>query len=491
VATTGLIRRLAERVDADALFEHRARIVVGVSGGPDSMALLHALCRLNEQPGYDLRLRVAHLNHQLRDADADADETFVRQAADRLGLPCSVERVDVRRIADAESGSLEESARRCRYAFLERVANDHHPSSYVAVGHHADDQAETVLHRVVRGTGWRGLAGIPPSRPIRRGSAITLVRPLLSFTRDELLAFLSGLGATYRVDKTNQSLDTTRNRLRHAVLPMLQSEFNPQVCDALLRLAEQAQWVDDYLRETVQRTFDSLLLSQTDQALVLNAAGLAKKPRIVQAEVIRRAIRALGAGERHLAFVHLRSVIHLLTDRSGTQHLHLPDGVLVTRSYDRLTVARPTDEPHEELAEQVAVHVPGVTILPQRHLEIRCQIRPADSGETIQWRRAHPRGEEWLDYDALHLPLIVRSRRPGDRFWPLGAPGTRKVSECLTDAKLDPSAREQVALLCDQLGPVYAIGYRIDDRVKLTASTRNVLHVQTKPLSLSGADRHP
>ncbi len=480
---------MAELVDSESLFGRGERIVVGVSGGPDSMALLHALTGLNRQAGYQLELHIAHLNHQLRAREADEDEAFVRGAAERLGLPCTVERIDIGAIAAAETRSTEETARRHRYAFFERVCHASGNAGCVAVGHHADDNAETVLNRVIRGTGWRGLTGIPVRRRLSPGSATMLVRPLLPFTRQELFDYLAAIGAGYRLDHTNDETDATRNRLRHVVLPLLETEFNPQVRDALVRLAQQARWMEEYLHDTVERAFDALLIAQTDQDLVLNAASLARKPRIVQAEILRRAVRALGVRERNLGFVHLQSVTRLLIERFGTRRLDLPDGLVVTRSYDRLSLARPTAEPHEELAEQVTVHVPGVTVLPRRHLEIRCRVFRAGPEETTRWRHRHPRGEEWLDYDSLHLPLTVRTRRPGDRFWPLGAPGTRKVSDFLIDAKVETTARDRVALLCDQLGPVYAIGYRIDDRVKLTSNTSKVLHVQTKPLSASGADR--
>jgi tRNA(Ile)-lysidine synthase len=213
--------------------------------------------------------------------------------------------------------------------------------------------------------------------------------------------------------------------------------------------------------------------------LTLNAASLAHKSRIVQAELIRRAIRSLGAGERKLTFANIVAVAELIQDRSGSRKIHLPDGVAVTRTYDRLVFARPTDEPHEELASDVTVHVPGVTVLPLRHLEIQCRVFTAHGRQIDDWRRSHPPGEEWLDCDAIHPPLIVRSRQPGDRFWPLGAPGTRKLSDFLIDAKVGPAARDKVALLCDQLGPVYVIGYRIDERVKLTSNTKKVLHLRT------------
>ncbi|MBN1511718.1 MAG: tRNA lysidine(34) synthetase TilS [Phycisphaerae bacterium] len=488
-----LIRALAEQIEAEDLFDRQAAVVVGVSGGLDSMALLHALVGLNRHAGYSLALHVAHLNHGLRGAESDSDAAFVQSAAAALDLPCTVERIDVPEAARSTGESVEETARRCRYAFYERVCAGPASSKLLAIGHTANDNAETVLHRVIRGTGWRGMAAIPRRRPIREQSPIEVVRPILRFTREELRVFLDGLGVSFRHDRTNESTEPMRNRIRNIVLPLLREQLNPQVDDALLRLAEQARWVDEFLRETVDPMFETLLISRNDQEISLNAASMAGKPRIVQAELIRRAVRGLGVGERRFTHATVIAVTRLLQERTGTQELHLPDGVTVMRVYDRLIFSRPADEPREELAPEVRVNVPGHTSLPMRHIELECRVaHPAEHAlehwrsQSLQQTALHAEAEEWLDLDAVHLPLTVRNRQAGDRFWPLGAPGTRKLSDFLIDAKVPLADRDAVTLLCDHLGPIYIIGYRIDDRVKLTASTRRVLEIRVRSLRHDG-----
>ena len=488
-----LIRALAEQIEAEDLFDRQSAVVVGVSGGLDSTALLHALVGLNRHAGYSLTLHVAHLNHGLRGAESDADAAFVQSTAADLELPCTVERVDVPDAARDTGESIEETARRCRYAFYERVCTGPASAKLVAVGHTADDNAETVLHRVIRGTGWRGMTGIPQRRPIRERSAIEVVRPTLRFTREELRVFLDGLGVAFRHDRTNESTEPMRNRIRNIVLPLVREQVNPQVDDALLRLAQQARWVDEFLRETVDTMFGTLLISRNDQEVVLNAAAMAAKPQIVQAELIRRAVRGLGVGERRFTHATVIAVTRLLQDRTGTQELHLPDGVTVMRVYDRLIFIRPADEPREELAPEVRVNVPGRTSLAMRRLELECRITHPSDRALEQWRQGRraaadepAEAQEWLDLDAVHLPLTVRNRQAGDRFWPLGAPGTRKLSDFLIDAKVPLAERDSATVLCDHLGPIYLIGYRIDDRVKLTAGTRRVLEVRVRSLRPDG-----
>ena len=476
---TELLKTLESQIVAEKLFSPDAGVVVGVSGGADSMCLLCALVALNDQPGFDLALHVAHLNHRLRGDDADADAAFVHAAADGYGLPCTVECVEVAAVAGSGRVSVEEAARNERYRFFERVCR-RTGAGYVGLAHQADDDAETILHRILRGTGLRGLAGIPRSRPLFSGSEIRLVRPLLRHRRADILEFNATHAVQYREDATNASDEPMRNRLRNVILPELAAQVNPQVREALLRLAAQVRWVNEYVDTAAQSTFKTLIIEWTDQELSLNAVALARKSRIMQAELVRRAIASFELGEQDISFGHLSTVVDLLADRTSGKQLHLPGGMTVSKIYNRLVFAVPTDQPRETIAAEIEIHVPGRTTLPLHGVDLTCEVDALNPGAAASaMHAAHP-GEEWLDYDAVRLPLIVRHRRAGDRFWPLGAPGSKKVSEFLIDAKVDPAERERLVLLCDRLGPVWLIGQRIDERVKLTRQTRRVLKVRAE-----------
>ncbi|HEY2977068.1 MAG TPA: tRNA lysidine(34) synthetase TilS, partial [Burkholderiaceae bacterium] len=355
------IKIFADHIQAEGLLQRDDRVVVGVSGGPDSMALLHGLVGLNTSAGFQLALHIVHLNHQLRGEAAEQDAAFVQAAADDLELSSTIERRDIRALAGAQgaaehsamedaswlgyagrpssSGAIEETARRERYALFERaaLATD---SNVICVGHQADDNAETILHRIVRGTGLRGMAGIPARRRLRAGSDIWLVRPLLRFPRRKLLEFLADAGIPYREDESNaypaaadvlSASRTTaefgggdsgrpapmRNFIRNVALPLLEAQINPHVREALLRLAEQARWVEEHLAETVLRNFETLVVSRSERELVLSARALARRSRIIQAEVLRHAIISLHVGEQDLSFTHLSSVCDLLAGRAS------------------------------------------------------------------------------------------------------------------------------------------------------------------------------
>lgn len=481
MASGSFLKTLTEQVIEESLCDRDSKIVVGVSGGPDSMALLQGLIALNEESDFHLSLHIGHLNHHLRGAEAEKDAAFVQAAADDLGLGCTVVDRDIAGLAAERGESIEETARNERYHVLERICIQV-GAQLIAVGHHADDDAETILHRILRGTGLRGLAGIPRRRAISPMSDVHLVRPLLRHTRRDVLAFLADRGIPYRDDRSNESNEPMRNRIRNVTLPQIENDINPQVREALLRLSEQARWFEEYLRETAQRTFETLIISRTDQALALNAVALGKRNRIVQTELVRRAIEAFQIGQQDLSFAHLKAVLDLTADPASGKRLDLPGGMSVTKLYDRLIFSVPTDEPREAIASEIAVHVPGTTHLPVRQMEIKCEIATITPEQVGRWRQEKHEYEEWADFDQVHLPLIVRARRSGDRFWPLGAPGSKKVSEFLIDAKVDPAQRDHVAILCDQLGPIWVVGHRLDERVKISRHTRKVLQMHARKL---------
>ena len=266
--------------------------VVAVSGGADSVALLWALVAVSEGP-----LIVAHLNHRLRGDDSDADEAFVRALAADLRLDFRGERIDVR--AAAAGDNLESVARRLRYDWLARVARES-GASWVATGHTADDQAETVLHRLLRGTGLRGLAGIPRRRELAPG--IVLVRPLLTVRRAEVLGYLAQLGQTYRDDQSNWDRRYTRNRLRHDVLPRLAEDFNPALVDVLCRLAEQAGEMEAYVAGQAAQLLKEAELPRAGTTVVLDARRLGEAPPLLVREALRLLWEREGWPEGEMGF---------------------------------------------------------------------------------------------------------------------------------------------------------------------------------------------
>jgi len=475
------VQLLAETIDGDKLLPAEGRLVLGVSGGGDSVALLHAMHEINQARNHPWKLHVGHLHHGIRGSAADDDATFVKDLAAQLGLPVTVEQVDVPGLAKARQMSIEEAAREARYAYLERLCL-HTESRYILLAHHADDNAETVLHRVLRGTGLRGLAGIAPVRMLSPDSDIRVVRPLLKFRRQEIVHFLRERGLRWREDHTNTQTSLTRNRIRHEVLPLLESKINRQVKDALLRLAEQARATDAYLSETAQRTLETLVISRNDCELTVNLPALLKRSRVIQAELVRQALLWLRVGEQQIDRRHVLAVLRLAEQGRSNKRINLPGRLTVARRYDRLVFSLPNGQvPSAEFTE-VAVKVPGRTILRRRKIWLETQVLAFEADLLKHVKEKIDPWTEYIDFDQVSFPLIIRPRKPGDRFWPLGGPGSKKLSDFFSERKIEPPARNQIALLCDQLGPIWIMGMRIDERVKLRRHTGKVLRVTAKPL---------
>ncbi len=474
------LNQLQAWLESRALLTPEASWVVGVSGGPDSTLLLDALKALSERDGLRWKLQVAHFHHGLRGAEADGDAAFVAARADELGLPLHTERADIRAAVEREGGSTEEVARSWRYDFLERVALKT-GSELVAVAHHADDNAETVLHRICRGTGLRGLAGIRDVRPIQPDSHVLLVRPLLNQRRETIEQMCAARHLEQRQDSTNCSPEFTRGRIRHNIMPLLAEQLNPNVAEALLRLAEHARLLGTYLEDAAARTFDSLVISQRPQHIVLNRRAMLGKQRIIQAEVVRRAISLVVGGEQDLSFGNIERVLRLAEDPASGKEVHVPGPVVVRKQYDRLEF-RPLSEtePPPEIGT-VFVACPGRTSLPVLGFTLTAEICVVDPAQIEAVCRNTNPLEEWLDYERIRPPLLVRGRREGDRFRPLGTPGTKTISDFFGEQKVDPQVRVRTGILCDQEGPLWVMPLRIDERGKLSGTTRKALRLVLTP----------
>ncbi|MBC7816495.1 MAG: tRNA lysidine(34) synthetase TilS [Planctomycetaceae bacterium] len=317
-------------------------MLVAVSGGADSVALLRGLLQL--QPALNLTLRAAHLNHQLRGSEAEADAAWVRTLCERFNVVCDIETVPVRELAEQNRRGLEETARDARYAFLRSVAERQH-CDVVATAHTADDQAETVLHHILRGTGLTGLRGMEWSRSLDDSTqpphSMRLIRPMLSIWRADVELFLAELGQDFRQDATNQDVSLTRNRLRHELLPHLEHEFNPRVREHLCQLAEQAAECDAALRIAADTLLKNVLLDQSENIVRLRCDELAKAARPLVREVFVRVWQHQDWLRLAMTFSHWDRLADLVRSDPPAA-IHLPGRVLATRRANMLVLESQT-----------------------------------------------------------------------------------------------------------------------------------------------------
>jgi len=329
-AVTRFLKKVKETIAAHAMLAPGDAVLIGVSGGPDSMALLHGLRAVSDD--YRLHLGIAHLNHGLRRKDADKDEKFVVSAAKKLNLPCYVKKRNVAAERRKTGGSLEEAARIARYDFLFETA-EAEGFDRIAVGHQQDDNAELILLYLLRGSGPAGLSGTPPVRD-------KIIRPLIRTSRAEILDFLKSHTIGYVIDRSNADQRFTRNRIRHQLLPLLKKEYNPKASESLNRLGmilrSEEEWIDGYVRQMTNQ----ITLTAKPGRLALSVNALAHLHPALQRRVIRRAILGVKGDLRRITCAHTASVIGLAENPLPGSRLDLPDRIRVLRQTDRILISR-------------------------------------------------------------------------------------------------------------------------------------------------------
>ena len=462
-------------------------IVVGVSGGPDSLCLLHVLQHLAPQLG--IGLHVAHLNHGLRDAESDADAAFVAETARAWGLPCTVERADVIHLAAQPGLSLEEAARNARYGFLSGLATRLGAAS-VAVGHNADDQAETVLMHFLRGSGLAGLRGMTPAtHGLTLDSVptpLTLIRPLLFTPRADILAYCREHDLRPRFDRSNEDRTFYRNRLRHELLPLLET-YNPQIRRVLNATALVAAADYNLLHDHTVETFDALAQPTADGASLFDLAAWRALPLALQRGLVREAVQRLRGGLRNISFVHIEQAVETLRESNTGARITLPAGLEAVLGYTRFAIGEagveiPIDGTPQLAATRVGLHNEAglAAALPGWRVETRVL---AAAALPAGWQANTDRRQAWLDMDAVGDDPALRVRQAGDRFQPLGMAGSQKLlAEYFTNAKIPGPARDRWPLLVDAADRIlWVCGLRVDARARVTAATARVLHIKLQP----------
>ena len=443
------------------LIPRGARVLAAVSGGADSVALALVLRRI--APELDATLAgLVHLNHQLRGAASDEDEAFVRSLALELDVPFLSRRVDVAQQAKDSRESIEAAARRVRYAFFDEAANQLQ-ASLIATAHTADDQAETVLMRLMRGAGLEGLSAIRP----RNGRVI---RPLLDARRAEVLQLLESEKRPWREDASNADTAITRNRVRHLVMPALKAAAGEGAVDALARTASLIQDDAEELERVAIETARSIVLPDG----TLDAGALANVSAAIARRVIRRALHD-AAGGRFFSLEHVEGVRSLIRE-DASHAIELP-GLRAVRAQGVIRIERVgAGEP--PVPFESALLVPGVTQVPAAGMEVSAEVATLTAAAVRELRMA---GDEVAVQGVEGARLTVRSRRPGDALRPLGGSGRRKVQDIFVDRKTARHLRDQVPLVVDDRGRiVWVVGHAIADEFRVTSPESRVLLLKVR-----------
>jgi len=441
------------------------KVIVAFSGGVDSTALVYILNSLNRK--LKIKLFTAHLNHKIRGKDADADASFVKKTSDKLGIPCFIEKFDVPGFARQEKLNLEDAARRIRYEFLERIAAKA-GANKIALAHTADDNIETFLMRLIRGTGMKGLEGIPPVRD-------KIIRPMIELYRSEIEQYLSSKKITARIDKTNYDTKYLRNRVRRDLIPALES-YNPKIRESLVRAIDAANTIQDFIESKAKAAFKKAVSLKTNDQIKLDIKELNRTDPMLKGEVLRLAIGAIKKDLVDISLVHIDDIIGQLEKKRA--EVDLP-GIYAIVNKGTLSISAEKPKKNASRSFMRKLEIPGE--IKDENAGFMIEADLMDSVPLAELRAKNPY-QAFLDYDKIAKPLIVRNRREGDAYSPLGLKGSKKLQDIFVDEKVDIDERDKIPVVEDGSRIVWVVGYRMAEEAKVTASTKKVVKLSAKTI---------
>lgn len=437
------------------------KIIVAVSGGPDSICLLDLLTRFSKE--FNISLVIAHYNHGLRIGEDDLETHLVKKIAKSLGLPFETEKASG---LDMHSSSLEDKARNLRYDFFERIRIKY-KAHKIALGHNLNDQAETVIMRLLRGSGMSGLSGIPPVRDN------TIIRPLIEVKREDILGYLEQRDLEYATDSSNLDKRFLRNKIRLELLPEM-IKYQPGFIEILGQLSENLRDEDSFLEMQADEWVGHRLVQDESGDSLINISSFKDIPNAFLKRVIRNIIKKFNKNLYGIESGHIHDVINLIENTRPNISIDLPKGLRAKKEYNKLIFTTKNTFPEfwSYLIKdegRLYINEIGRTIIIEGS-----NNKPENKGHTDDMNSVQ------LDKDSLSFPLTLRNFKPGDRFIPLGMTGHKKVKDFFIDLKIPPVRRKQIPILLKDDKIIWVCGYRIDDRFKVTPDTKSILKITIK-----------
>jgi tRNA(Ile)-lysidine synthase len=477
-----ILRIVEETIKNHKMFEPQDSVLIGVSGGPDSVALLHILCKIGAK--LSLSLGVAHLNHQLRKVDSDRDEKFVASLAENLHLPFYNQRKDVLGYKKRHRLSLEEAARRVRYDFLHYTARENEYNK-IALGHQANDNAELVLMYLFRGSGPTGISGIPPIRNNATPYG-TIVRPLIKLFRHEILNYLSAKKLDYVTDTSNQDTKFLRNKVRNELIPLINQSYNTRIVETVNRLSSIIRSDEEWIEEIITPLYKKVILYIEEKKIALSIPKLGKLHRAAKRRILRKAIQNVKGDLRRIAYSHITSAVKLLESGPVLGSLDLPDDITVTKTEDSLCISSGVKVRSNNKPENGKKHLFEYTIQRPSLTPVSLYIKEAGSrlsfsvisAKNMENLQSAGQQVAFFDMDCLAFPLFLRDYRHGDRFTPFGMNGSQKLKDFFINNKISRSKRSTCPVLLSANNIIWVVGYRQSEFGKITRTTRNMLKVQ-------------
>ena len=469
--------RIRDFILENSLLAAGDRLLLAVSGGADSMALLHAINQINNSCKLGLNIRCMHINHQIRGLESDTDESFVRDRCGNMGITTDVIRVNVQNYAAEEKISLETAGRRIRikYAFEIALRNN---ISKILTAHHKNDNAETVIQRLCRGTGIRGLGGIWPRRVFK--SRFEFIRPLLSVTKKDIFNYLHSNNLKWCTDRTNQDCLYRRNYIRNKLLPLLQQDCSESITEQLDQLSYAARGLYRSIHNTAESVLKETAVFEPG-TITIPACALLEADRATAVEMIRQALTSIKCGESDISSNIYTGVLRLVKGKKSGKQLQLPRNYLARYEYGKLQLCCAEAGFHKTQASKNGddcriLNIPGTTLFDNCSIETALLDAADIDLDNIKSRKTP--ATEYFDLDTLQMPLKVRRTVRGDKFIPLGHNSEKKIGKFITSEKTPAHIRQKIMIIEEAGHIIWVRPLRISQCCRLRASTRRILRIR-------------
>lgn len=456
-----MIDKVISTIEKNHMFKKGDKVIVAVSGGPDSMCLLNILYKLKDELG--ISLAVAHVNHGLRGEEADEDEAHVKKICDSIKVEYYSIKIDIYKISKEKGISCESAGRESRYEFFETIMKKINAQK-IALAHNANDQAETVIMRIIRGTGLDGLTGIKPVRDEK------FVRPLINSTRDEIEEYCKINEISCRIDKTNFENIYTRNKIRLELLPYIKENFNKDIIGTLIRLSDTIEKDNEFIEHVAEEKYKRYCENNNEKVIIYNKAF--RESEAIVTRIIRRAFNDLKGNLYNLEKIHIYDIINIQKNSTGKK-IMLKDGIEASNNYGDIHLYKSKNPESIESNKQYNLALGANAFLGYKY-----NIYLRKIGRTEKINLTDNTFVKYFDYDKIKNAIIVRYRREGDRFNPFGMKGSKKLKDLFIDMKVLKEERDKIPLVCFGDEIAWIVGYRISDRFKVDKETKNILEIK-------------
>ncbi|MFH1459515.1 MAG: tRNA lysidine(34) synthetase TilS [Candidatus Omnitrophota bacterium] len=461
-----LIEKIQKNIFEKNLFKKRDKILICVSGGPDSVFLLNMLMALEKE--FKLNLSIAHINHNLRTKESDKDELFVRKLSKIYNIPVYVQSVDTKKFAKTEKMSLEDAARKLRYDFFLKVCNEN-GIKRIITAHTKDDQAETILMRILRGAGIKGLCGISFKGDFCGKS---LIRPLLEINKKDILKYLKVNKIKYRIDKSNLRTDFFRNKVRLKILPELEKN-NPQLKNNLFNLSQNAKEIEAYIQNETAQIFKKIT-QREKKVIILNKNKYLKLESVLCKAILRKIIENLTGDLKSIDFKHIQILDDFIKgDIVCGKSIDLPRGIKAEKQRLNIIIRLAKHKKNKKIKKTYKLSLNKKVVIKELGVSLCAGI----VAKRVNLKK-HAKFIEYFDLAKMKFPLLIRTRQSGDRFYPLGLSGSKKLKKFFTDQKINDDQKDLIPLIVSGGKIAWVGGMRLSENFKVAKSTKKILKIQ-------------